>query len=571
MGLLCGIIGNPNKAAVAAAAKAMAHRGPARFVEGPTFVAAGSHGLDDRLLLDGAPRSLHGDALSSEEILERCIACAGNPARLDLRGMFSAVVRMDADRWWLIRDRLGGKPLYYYAGKNFLLFASELQALLASGLVPRHLNLVSLDRYLTLRCVPGAQSIVQNVYRVEPGSVLEYHQGALTQYRFAEWNLEPERVQKQQAVEKVAELLEHAATSRESDGLLWTGGIDSAAIAAVSGESRAYFTSIDRAWQDEERWAREKAKRMELSLDLLPGKKLDESLFAQIVAQLDEPIADPSVFPLWLIFEQVARHAKTVYTGHGADEILAGYPRYQFLQKAGRSAKKIVPMSFLNGLAPALPPNAIVRRASHYLQSIQDNLEVYLALVSVFDQEERSSLYTNAMQSAILDQGGTATLIREHFSERDLTRNLMSLDMNIGIPYVLLHKCDRMASRHGLALQYPYLDDTLLDYVLSLPSSVKYGVRSKPLLRMAMKGRLPGGMRLRAQRGFQVPQQGRVVRVIENVARDVISQDRVEATGLFRWGHVSQVLRSANHNVYRRRQFWALLMFFTWYREIMER
>ncbi len=571
MGLLCGIIGKPDKAAVAAMAKAIAHRGPARFVEDRGFVAAGPPEHGDRLFLDGSPRTRQGDLIPPGSFLAQCTAHAKDPAGLDLRGMFAAAVHVEDDRWWLVRDRLGGKPLYYYAANGFLLFASELRALLASGLVPRHLNLVSLDRYLTLRCVPGVQSIVQNVYRVAPGSVIEYHQGALSQHRFADWALDTVRTTRQQAVEQVSELIENAAARREADALLWTGGIDSAAIAAVRGQSRAFFTRLDRAWQDEERWAVDKAKRMQLSLSTLPAKRLDEQLFTHIAAQLDEPIADPAVFPLWLIFEQVARHAKTVYTGHGADEILAGYPRYHFLQKAGRGANKVVPPSFLNGLTPVLPPNAFVRRASRYLQSIRDNLEVYLALVSIFDQEERDSLYTDAMQSAILDQGGSASLIREHFSERDLTRNLVTLDVNIGIPYVLLHKCDRMSSCHGLTLQYPYLDDALLDCVLALPSAVKYGVRSKPLLRMAMKGRLPGRMRLRAQRGFHTPQQGRVVRVIENVARDVISQDRVEATGLFRWSHVSHVLRSANHNVYRRRQFWALLMFFAWYRENMER
>jgi hypothetical protein len=88
---------------------------------------------------------------------------------------------------------------------------------------------------------------------------------------------------------------------------------------------------------------------------------------------------------------------------------------------------------------------------------------------------------------------------------------------------------------------------------------------------MALKGAIPGTVRLRARRGFQVPRAGRVARVIENVTRHVITPERVDATGIFRWQVVDRVVRGAGHNVYRRRQFWALLMFFTWFEQVMEK
>jgi asparagine synthetase B (glutamine-hydrolysing) len=123
---------------------------------------------------------------------------------------------------------------------------------------------------------------------------------------------------------------------------------------------------------------------------------------------------------------------------------------------------------------------------------------------------------------------------------------------------------------HGISLDFPFLTDDVLDFAISLPSKVKYGVRSKPLLRQTMRRMLPARIRLRARHGFTVPQSGPALRVIDNAAREIMSQERVESAGLFRWPFVANILATAGHNVYRRRQFWALLMFFAWYREFME-
>ncbi len=140
----------------------------------------------------------------------------------------------------------------------------------------------------------------------------------------------------------------------------------------------------------------------------------------------------------------------------------------------------------------------------------------------------------------------------------------------MGLPNLLLTKCDRVAAAHGITLHHPFLDDDLVDFVLRVPADVKFGVRSKPLLRLALKHRIPGSVRQRARRGFKIPQSGRVLRVIESVAHHTITPERVDATGLFQWHIVETIVRSASHNVYRRRQFWALLMFFAWYRNVME-
>ena len=569
MDTICGILGKRDGAAVRAMANAMKHRGHARhMIEGESFTVASSSPLEDPpCLVDGAPRDADGVVLSPLELQRRCGAVKSSSG-LSARGAFAAVVSTGRG-WRLIRDRLGVKPLYYAQAPGALVFASELKGILASGYVDKHLNLASVDRYLTLRFVPGPETIIQGVSRVAPGHVMEYADERLEDAVYADFDLTIRHEPRKECAERLRGLLTKALERTSGHSLLWSAGIDCAALAALDRDLSPLFVQLKSAWQEETWRARESARLLHLEMKTCNARPLTESSFAKAAYHLDEPLADASVLPLWLIAEQAAGHARMLIGGHGADELLGGYPRYHFLQKA-HGAKRLVPVNLFSGMLPALPPNAFLRRGGRYLASIRDNLGAYLSWLAVFDPDEREDLYTDAMKAALHEKGGADSLMRPHFADSDLTRNLLSLELGVVLPDLLLAKCDRIMAAHGVSLEFPYLDDDLVDFAVALSPRAKFGVRSKPLLRQAMKGLLPGRIRLRARRDFRVPQSGPTVRVIENAAREIVTQDRVDASGLFKWPYVEQVLRSSSHNLYRRRQFWALLMFFSWFREVME-
>jgi asparagine synthase (glutamine-hydrolysing) len=571
MGVICGMLGRADAAVVRAMARALGHRGAATHTaEGPDFALASSSPIaEDACLVDGIPRARSGAPLLPAEVLEHARE-AKDPRALELRGGYAAVLRPAAGgEWWLLRDRLGRRPLYYYQGPDYLLFSSELKGILATGLVKRALNLYSVDRMLALGCVPGGASIIDGVCRVRPGYAVHFGDGRFDEVPFSRFDRTMRDLSRNEAVDKLRGHLRQSVNRYETDALLWASGIDCAAVAAFRPQADPLFVVLDRAWQDEAKLARESARLLRIKLRMEPASRLTPEIFRRVARQLDEPVADASVFPLWLIAEQAAEHGTAFLSGFGADELLGGYPRYRFMQLT-RGAKAVVPVNQLSGIMPALPPNAFVRRASHYLASLRDSMEAYLSLLSVFDSEERADLYTRRMHDALGERDAPLALVRDYFAGDDLTRNLLSLDLGVTLPDLLLTNCDRMASAHGVSFEFPYLDDDLVDFVVSLDPQVRYGVRSKPLLRLAMKHVLPGRVRLRAQRGFRMPQGGRVYGVIEDVARETLTRERVQGSGLFNWSHVQEIHRSANHNIYRRRQFWALLMFFAWYREVME-
>lgn len=571
MDAICGIIGKEVESALDGMVRALATRANSAYrSSGRDYLVAASHPIDTpACLVDGVPYNACANVISPGAFRQECLG-AGAPGSLKLRGTFAAAVAMDEGRrWWLMRDRLGRRPLFYYQGTDFLLFASELKALLASGLVPRQLELLSVDRYLTLRCVPGPETMIRGVYQVPPGFVLDYTENELLMSRVWDFDLHASRIPKVAAAKRIGELLEKAVRKAPTQNILWSGGIDCAALAAFSTDPRPVFVSMDRAWQDEIRLARESARRIQSTLEVLPARRLTEEGFQRAVNCLDDPVADASLLPLWMIAEAASESGDTFMTGHGADELLGGYARYHLLERA-KGAHRFVPAGLVSDLIPALPPNVFVRRAGQSLAFIRDTQESYLSLVSVFDRGEREALYTQAMKSALVELGEIAPPLRETFTQPDLTRNVLSLDLHVGIPNLLLAKCDRVAAAHGITLHYPYLDDDLVDFALRVPADAKFGMRSKPLLRLATKDWLPGSIRQRARRGFHIPQSGRVLRVIERVAGETITPERVDASGIFRWPVVEGIVRSASHNVYRRRQFWALLMFFAWYRNVME-
>lgn len=573
MDSICGIIGGSDTVMARDMARAMKHRGHAKHVvDKPDFTVAASHAVGGEVcLLDGVPRNDNGEPLNAEQLLALCLQ-ARKPAALKLKGAYAAVAKVRSE-WWLLRGRLGAKPLFYYIDGDRLLFASELKGLLASGAVERRTNLAGVDHYLALRCVPGPETIIRDVRRVRPGQVAVWSNGRLTEVPFAEFDWAQLRIRREEAVDELAQRLEEAVGRTRSNTLLWSAGIDCASIAAFKPGADAVFVTLKNAWQDEAWRAKESARLLNVDLKTVKAPRVHDRMFGEAAYHLDEPIGDAGVLPLWMIAEQTAAALDsgqhTVVSAHGADEILAGYPRYRMLQQT-KTARNLMPVDLLTAILPALPPNAFVRRGGKYLSMIRDNVQAYLSLTSVFDKGERQELYTGPMREAIMDRPGVADMIEPHFGHEKAVQNLLALDLNVGLPDLLLTECDRLMAAHGIELELPYLDDDLVQFTAVLPPQVKYGVKSKPLLRLAMKGRLPGRVRIRARRGFRVPQSGPSLRVIEQAAREILTRERVEESAMFRWSYVSQIMAGRAHNIYRRRQFWALLMFFAWYRAYME-
>ncbi|HOJ34116.1 MAG TPA: asparagine synthase-related protein [Candidatus Hydrogenedentes bacterium] len=570
MAFICGILGKSDKEIVR---RILRESAPdvkdLAICEGSTYCIGSSDQCHALSVFDGFPRLSKGAVKASAASVDFDSASGG--AVRSWRGAFAgALGSADGRQWVLLRDRIGRRPLYYYQGHGYVLFASSLKGLLASGVIQRRLDLTSVDSFLALGCVPGAATILQGIRKVLPGSRVFVTEGMVTREEvFADFLFEIKTYEKEYAAATIRMFLENALQFCEAKNLLWSAGIDCASLAVLKPGLLPLFVTLERGWQDESRTARESARWLGLPLNNVPARRLTEEFFFRVVCALQEPVADASILPYALIFDRVKDFGRLAISGQGADELLGGFPRFRYLQKA-RAARDLVPTVKMQELLPSLPPNAFLRRGGRYLAAIRDNSQAYLAVASIFDYTERKELYTDVMRVATEDKDWAHAAIQGCFEDTDLTRNVLALNIRFLLPNLLVAPSVRLSEAHGLGLEFPYLEDDFVDFVLTVSPSIKFGMRSKPLLRAAMKGLLPPSIRLRAQRSFRIPQGGRSAALIDSIAEKIITPERVDSTGMFRWNQVQHIIRSASHNVVRRRQFWALLLFFAWHREVME-
>ncbi len=572
MAFICGILGKRDPEIVRAMLRyAGIAQNADNLLEGESFCLGSSSPVRNPFVIDVLPETTQDGAKLLESVRTGCWKSRKN-AKSPIKGAFALVcASSEGQEWVLARDRLGRRPLYYYCGSGFTLFASSLRAILATRIVKPILNLTAVDQFLAFGCVPAPQTVLQGISKVSPGGrVYVKADGRPGEERFDDWRLGAQEKEKREAAQLLLHHLDCALKICSAQMLLWGPGVDSAAIGVLKTDARPLFINLDRGWQDEVRAARDSAKWLGRELTRVSARKLTEDGFWRTIRSLDEPVATASVFPYMLICEQASRYGQRALCGVGADEILGGFPRFRYLQRANR-ARGLVPSTVFQGILPALPPNVFIRRGGRYLAAAQDEVRSYLSLASIFDFTERNTLYTNAMLAALETRDCAAECIKDWFVGKDLMTNVLMFDLKIGLPELIITPVARLADSFGLSLEFPYLDDDLLDFVNSLSPSTKYGIRSKPLLRHAMKGLLPPAIRLRPQRGFRIPQSGRLVALFEGLSEKILSPERVDAMGLFRWSEVDHIVRRSTHNGIRRRQFWCLFVLLAWLRDILER
>lgn len=453
-----------------------------------------------------------------------------------LRGMFAiAVWDARARRLLLARDRLGIKPLVYVETPDFLVFASEAKAVLASALVPAEIDRDSLDDLFSLAYPCPPRTMFRGVLELRPGHVLSVSPGRPATGPRRYWRAAfPRRGEHRSGRRRdlEAEFRDRLASTvcdhLPSDGpagAYLSGGLDSSTIAALyrdaSGAPPELLSiGFDDPRFDETACARLMAGALGTELHTIAAGPRTAELLPDMLRALELPLLVPGALAgLLLSAEARSRGLKVVFTGDGADELLGGYDCF----RADR-LRRAFDRPLVRGLRPHL-----YRRLYRWFGMPDGAVEFLTAIEARPAREVEAAFgglyppwYTTwhfpIEREALLGAGartvrpagtappGLAPLVREDAAEMDPLDAALAFELESRLPSWILVISDRSSMAHGVEVRVPFLDHELVDFVASLPPPMKLGLgREKALVRRAMRGRLPEAIRRRTKRPFVVP------------------------------------------------------------------
>jgi len=507
-----------------------------------------------------------------------------------LRGMFAfALWDSRRRRLFLARDRLGIKPVYYYHGATFLAFASEVKALLEIPEVPRQLDPIALDSYLSLRYVPGPRTMFKDIWKLQPGHfmVVDEHGPRITRYWDIEYR-EKEPSSLAADLERFEALLEESVRLRLIAevplGVFLSGGLDSSAILAImskiAGQERIKTFSVGYQSPDggeeeenEFHYARQAAQAFGAEHHEFRVQPVDfRDFMPSLVWHLDEPLGDPSSIPLYFIAQLARKYITVVLSGEGADEILAGYgiyPRMLALDSVHRGLPECV--KYAPRLAARLPWEKVRR----YAQLAAMPLEAGYRGVSraFFPDQKRRLLAGPGGNGFSTELDG---IFAAHFgavSHASPLDRMLYVDAKVWLPDDLLLKADKMTMANALELRVPFLDHKLVGFAAQLAQDRKLrGGTGKYLLRRLMEPILPPSIIRRPKKGFPVPTQKWLRGQLKDFARQALL-DSASACRLYLNPQVIEQMIGEHEQgrANRQEEIWSLLVFEFWHKLFLEK
>jgi asparagine synthase (glutamine-hydrolysing) len=468
-----------------------------------------------------------------EEYGERCVE--------SLRGMFAFAI-WDAPRRTLLlaRDRLGIKPLYYASTPQALLFGSELKALLQSPWLTRRADRRAIASYLQYGYVPDPHSILEGVAKLPPGHTLLVRDGRPVSPR-RYWAPTPffrvssRTLDEDEAAARLWSCLEDSVQSHlVSDvpvGAFLSGGLDSSTVVAIMARAsgspiKTFSVGFREDRYNELPYARRVAEWCGTEHHELLVEPGDLKVLDELLGGFDEPFADSSAIPTYLVSRLARQHVKVVLSGDGGDEIFAGYERYQVDHRRRRigllgdlhlgGPLRILSKALPVGGGKNLLHNLSLPRSRRYLESM-----------SLFPERAlREVLGTPDWETYRLDP-----LVE---MELDPLSRLQELDMKSYLPGDILTKVDRMSMANSIEARVPLLDHRLVEFACSLPVELRMrGGSGKYLLKRALRGRIPAELLDRPKQGFGVPLESWFSGSIRGFFRDQLGDgQRLDGIGI---------------------------------------
>lgn len=478
---------------------------------------------------------------------------------------------------FLARDRAGEKPLFYYLSADGLRFASELKALLTDPLLPRKIDRASLDCYLTMGYVPGGRAILNGFNKLPPAHAMKFDLATGQSKLWRYWripSLSPEavagKIDNEGLLADLESLLKSAVRyqlAADVDvGVLLSGGVDSSLITALAARSARKVKTFTvcfpgHSMHDETEHARLIARAFDTQHTEIVAEPNAADLLPRLAVQFDEPIADSSMIPTFILAQAVRNHCMVALGGDGGDELFGGYDRYSRFLALQRYAGAIphrvrrIPAALAGRLLP------LGFRGRNWIMASGADFSSNLPpMVSLFD---------TAFRHHLLDGGkeAIAELILGEFLpyEDDMLQQATRMDFASYLPEDILVKVDRASMLNSLEVRSPLLDYRVIEFAFSrIPSRLKATAWEKKILLKRLAVRLlPLSFDHRRKQGFSIPLAAWLKGgPFKDLFRDVL----LDKECLFNRQTVNSLLKGQEHGLNNAERLFSLVVFELWRR-----
>lgn len=516
------------------------------------------------------------------------------PASVEkLRGMFAfAIWDQNTKVLLLARDRVGIKPLYYSITVNAIVFASEIKAILADPAINRTIDANIIDRFLTFLYVPGQDTLLQGIRKLEPGHYLLVRDQKVEIHQY--WDLSfarsrPIRNIQDSEQELLSLLAESVRVHMIADvpvGVLLSGGIDSTAVLsyarqATTEEISSYTVGFGgTSVADERPYAKLAAdtfgsRHHEMTI---AAKDFSEFL-PRYVWHMEEPVCEPPAIAMYYVSKLARKDVKVLLSGEGGDEAFAGYNNYRSIIWMERFKHICPPLNSLvsSGLSQV---NSWMHstRLGKYAPLINTSFpEYYYSRTSTpfrYSGNGIGELYSTDFLKSI-DKEFTVEPVRKLFSaikDESILNQMLYIDTKTWLPDDLLIKADKMTMANSLELRVPLLDHRLLEFAASLPSHYKLkGFTLKYIWKRALSKRIPEPILNRKKAGFPVPYESWLRNDFRDQIHAILTDRRTIQRGYFHTKSVENLIDANHHHGTYSKEIFSLVTLELWHRMFYDR
>lgn len=501
-----------------------------------------------------------------------------------LNGMFAiAIWDKNANKLFLIRDRMGVKPLFYAISNSILIFGSEIKAIMANDLYRRGVNYEAIYHYFTFKNVPAPFTAFSDIYSLSPGEILVFSEGAISKKRWWKIRFEEGKEYNERIIkEKIFSLLEDAVRLRmRSDvpfGAYLSGGVDSSSVVALMARfSDKSIKTFSLGYEDELSnkeadlyYARKISQeyKTEHYEYIMSHKELIDDI-EDVIAAFDQPFS--GTISTFFLTKLIKEHVKVALSGDGADELFGSY----------LSHRTAIPIYHFRRLYSKVEANTLTEKEKilfspcdiDFLKDLfkksDGNEAKWRYNLCLFSDEEKQQLLTDSFKEQF-NSSGSLELLKRQFNvltAKDPLNRILEMEWNTQLPDQVLAFVDFLSMAHSVEIRSPFLDYKLVEYVASIPGDIKInnGI-VKDILKKSVESILPDSIIKRPKEGFVLPISNWMISQLKDYSMDVLSKKRLLKHNYLNSRFVDNILKSYySGNKEHAPRVWNLMMFQLWW------